>query len=134
MSFSKVQPRNKRIKFSPGREFLIVSAIIILVIVLEWTVDLDDIIINLCYRYKKTPIEEIIVNAVIVSILLTVHHILRIINYKRLIKKQAITEAHLQIYQQRLEMILSNSATILYTAPPDGRSGTDYISANVRNI
>ena len=134
MPFIKAAPRLRKINFSPGKEFIIVSSIIVLVIILEWTVDLDDIIINLCYRHKQTLAEEIAANAVIVSLLLSVHHILRIRNYKKLIRKQTITETNLQSYQQRFEMILSNSATILYTAPPDGKSGTDYISPNVRNI
>ncbi len=133
---STVRNRAFRPRITPSLllDFILISAVAILVMLIEWLTDFDSLVIQWAYNNKDSGVEEFVVYGFIVAFLLALYAMRRTIRYRKLNQKHSETESHLHSSQQHLEMILSNSATILYTAPPDGNSGTNYISNNVKNI
>lgn len=109
-------------------------AIILVVVLIELLIDADHYIIEFLHRKQNTIWSELAVNGLIGSVLLSGYTLKKIVQYKKLVNKQVLVENELQSSQQKLEMLLMNSATVVYTAPPDGQSGTSYISGNVSAI
>jgi PAS domain S-box-containing protein len=123
----------KKMRVPVFRELAIIAGIIMLVVLLEMITDIDEVIIQWLYVHQGGMFDEIVGNGTIAFLLLSIYSFRRIVEYKKLVKTQNATEVRLQASQRQLELLLNNSATILYTAP-DSNSGTSFISGNVKNI
>src|ERR1043165_8343310 len=108
-------------------DLLIISVIIIFVILLQLTSNINSVVIAWFYNNEGKALKEIAVNGIIVCLLFGIYSIRRVTQYKKMIRRQLITEANLQSSQQQMAIVLNNSSTIVYTADPSAQNGNKYI-------
>ena len=114
-------------------DLLAVSAIIVILAILTFTFHWTQVVTEYFYKYRDYPLNELLINLTAASILLSVSFLWRTGKHNKYIIVQREIEEKLSASQQQMEMILNNSATILYTATPFTHT-TTYISANVTSI
>ncbi|HEV8282885.1 MAG TPA: response regulator [Chitinophagaceae bacterium] len=123
--------KKEKLYFSP--EFISTFSIISVLVIIEKVTDWAEEIIFYLYHHKEGWLNDIAINSVILGFLFCVYAISRLSKYKKLIRIQRLTECRLQSSQQQLEMILENSASVVFTADPS-ENRTTYISGNVKSI
>lgn len=116
-----------------SRQFLFIWVIISIVSAIEITTDWPQKLIDYLHKNGSTFFDDLALNFIVTSFLFSIYAISKISKFKNLIRIQRITEANLQASRQQSEMILNNSATIVYTAKPLEHR-TTYISGNVKSI
>src|SRR6266540_2302169 len=134
MSIFKSNSKKEKIKNFPSRELLFIAGIIASLIIVELLMDWDKIVLDYLKETKIRGLKHVAINAMVAGLIISIYGVLRLSKYKKSIKTRLSIEAHLKRSQEKLDIILSNSSTVVYMGEAFGDYKTTYVSGNVQSI